>query len=106
MSHWVTVIIIKFFFTSKYNQKVQIKKYRRKFHKGKYKDMRRYLAKLDWHNMLRNKTTIACWNILKYVIESIIDQFVPVKNKENGLETLIKRSFYKNSVQANYVEGL
>ena len=55
------------------------KKYRRNFHKGKYKDMRKYLAKLDWNNMLRNKTAIECWNILKYVIESIIDQFVPLK---------------------------
>ena len=34
------------------------KKYRRNFHKGKYKDMRKYLAKLDWNNMLRNKTAI------------------------------------------------
>ena len=36
--------------------------------------------------MLRNKTAIKCWNILKYETESIIDQFVPLKNKENGLE--------------------
>ena len=35
--------------------------------------------------MLRNKTAIECWNILKYEIESIIDQFIPLKkNKENG----------------------
>ena len=62
------------------------KMYRRNFHKGKYKDMRKYLAKLDWNNMLMNKTAIECWNILKYEIESIIDKFVPLKNKENGLE--------------------
>ena len=53
--------------------------YRRNFHKGKYKDMRKYLAKLDWNNMLMNKTTIECWDILKYEIESIIDKFVPLK---------------------------
>ena len=29
------------------------------------------LAKLDWNNMLMNKTVIECWNILKYEIESI-----------------------------------
>ena len=63
------------------------KTYRRKFHKGNYKDMRKYLAKLDWNNMLMNKTAIEYWNILKYEIESIIDTFVPLKkNKENGLE--------------------
>ena len=39
--------------------------------------MRKYLAKLDWNNM--NKTAIECWNILKYEIESIIDNFFPLK---------------------------
>ena len=43
--------------------------------------MRKCLAKLDWNNMLRNKTAIECWNILKYEIESIIDQFVPLKKQ-------------------------
>ena len=55
------------------------KTYRRNFHKGNYKDMRKYLAKLDWNNMLMNKTAIECWNILKYEIESIIDKFVPLE---------------------------
>ena len=44
--------------------------------------MRKYLTKLDCNNMLRNKTATACWNILKYVTESIIDQFVPLKKKQ------------------------
>ena len=48
-----------------------LNKYRRNFHKSKYKDMRQYLAKLDWNNMLRNKTTTECYNILKYEIDSI-----------------------------------
>ena len=43
--------------------------------------MRKYLAKLNLNNMLMNKTTIECWNILKYEIESIIDQFVPLKKQ-------------------------
>ena len=62
------------------------KTYRRKFHKGKYRDMGNYLANLDWNNMLRNKTATECLNILRYEIESIIDKFIPLKNKENGLE--------------------
>ena len=60
------------------------KTYRRNFHKGNYrvyKDMRKYLAKLDWNNMLMNKTALECWNILKYEIESIIDKFVPLKKQ-------------------------
>ena len=35
------------------NVKPEKKLYRRNFHKGNYKDMRKYLAKLDWNNMLR-----------------------------------------------------
>ena len=31
--------------------------------------------------MLMNKSAIACWNILKYEIESIIDKFVPLKKQ-------------------------
>ena len=55
------------------------KTYRRNFKKGNYKDTRKYLATLDWNNMLMNKTAIECWNILKYEIESIIDKCVPLK---------------------------
>ena len=58
------------------------KTYRRNFHKGNYKDMRKYLAKLDWNNMLMNKTATECWNILKYEIESIINKFGPLKKQE------------------------
>ena len=57
------------------------KTYRRNFHKGNYKDMRKYLAKLDWNNMLMNKTAIECWNILKYEIESISDTIVPFQKQ-------------------------
>ena len=64
------------------NQKVKIRKRTRKTStKGNYKDMRKYLAKLDWNNMLMNKTAIECWNILKYEIESIIDKFVPFQKQ-------------------------
>ena len=83
MNHWVTVIIIKYILTSKQNKK----KYRRNFYNGKYKDTRKYLAKLDWNNMLRKKTAFEYWNIKKYEIESIIEKFFSLKqNKENGRE--------------------
>ena len=53
-----------------------------------------------------NKTTIERWNILKYEIESIIDNF-PLKNKENGVDKKhLSKETIKNSVQANYAEGL
>ena len=58
--------------------------------------------------MLRNKTAIECWNILKYVIESIIDQFVFFRKqgKWSRKKHLPKEAVKKNNVQANYVEGL
>ena len=43
--------------------------------------MRKYLAKLDWNNMLMNNTAIECWNILKYEIENIIDKLVPFQKQ-------------------------
>ena len=71
------------------------KMYMRNFRKGNYKDMRKYLAKLDWNNMLMNKTAIECWNILKYETESIIDKFVPFQKTRKTVqkETLVKRGY-------------
>ena len=40
-------------------------RYRKHFHKGRYKDMREYLAKIDWNNTLKNKTATECWNVLE-----------------------------------------
>ena len=57
--------------------------------------------------MLRNKTAIECWNIITYITESIIDKFVPLKNKENCLErNTFQNKLLKNSVQAIYVQGV
>ena len=72
-------------------------KYRRNLQKDKYKDTKKYLTKLDWNNMLRNKTTIECSNILKYVIDSIIDKFVPLKKqgKQSRKKHLSKEAIRK-----------
>ena len=72
-------------------------KYTRNCHKGKYKDMRKYLAKLDWNNTLRKKTAFECWNILKYVIESIIDKFVLLKKKQAKRSR--KKHFSKETIR-------
>ena len=49
--------------------------------------------------MLKSYAAIGCWNILKYEIEGILDEFnfVFLKNKGNGIErnTCQKRSHYK-----------
>ena len=83
--------------------------------------MRNDLAKLDWNIMLMNNTAIEFWNILKYEIESIIDQFVPLKkqgqlsrNKHLSKEA-IRKIVYKQTMwmvyrctrkDEDYVEGL
>ena len=86
------------------------KTYRRNFHKGNYKDMRKYLAKLDWNNMLINKTAIECWNILIYEIESIIDKFVPLKKQGKIVfkQTMwrVYRRTRKDEDYANYKDAL
>ena len=60
--------------------------------------MRRYLSKLDWNNMPRNKTAVECWNIIKYEIESIIDQLVPLKKqgKRSRKKHLSQEAISKN----------
>ena len=86
--------------------------------------MRKFLAKLDWNNMLMNKTAIECWNILKYESESIIDKFVPLKkqgkrstkkhlSKEAIRKIVFKQTMWrvyrrtrKNEDYANYKEAL
>ena len=68
--------------------------------------MRKYLAKLDCNNMLRNKIVIEGWYILKYESKSIIEQYVSLK-KEHGLErNTCQKKLLENNVQANYMEGL
>ena len=61
------------------NRKIR---YRKKIHKGRYKDMREYLTKIDWNKTLRNKTATECWNILKSEIDCVVDKFVPLKTQE------------------------
>ena len=60
------------------NRKIR---YRKNVHKGRYKDMRKHLAKIDWNNTLENKTATECWNILKREIDCIVKQFVPLKKQ-------------------------
>ena len=70
-------------------------RYRKIFHEGRYKDIRKYLAKIDWNNTLENKTATECWNILKSEIDCIVEKVVLLKKKTGETikkETLIERS--------------
>ena len=57
------------------------KQWRRNFNKGKYVEMRTYLANIDWNNLLINKTATECWTCLKYEIEGITEKFVPLRKQ-------------------------
>jgi len=57
------------------------RQYRRNFHKGHYKDMRNYLAKIDWDNTLENKSEMDCWPISKAKLGYIIDTLIPLKKR-------------------------
>ena len=87
------------------NRKIR---YRKKFHKGRYKDMREYLAKIDWNNTLKNKTATECWNILKSEIDCVVDKFVPLKKqgkrskKKHLSKEAIRKIKYKQMMWKTY----
>ena len=87
------------------NRKIR---YRKTFHKGRYKDMREYLAKIDWNNTLKNKTATECWNILKSEIDCVVDKFVPLKKqgkrskKKHLSKEAIRKIKYKQMMWKTY----
>ena len=87
------------------NRKIR---YRKNFHKGRYKDMRKYLAKIDWNNTLENKTAKECWNILKSEIDCIVEKFVPLKKqgkrskKKHLSKEAIRKIKYKQMMWKTY----
>ena len=77
------------------------------FHKERYKDMRKYLAKIDWKNTLENKTATECLNILKSEIYCIVDKFVPLKKgetvkKKHLSKVAIRKIKYKQMMWKTY----
>ena len=48
------------------------KQWRRNFNKGKYKEMRTYLANIDWNNLLKNKTETECWTCLNLRLRALL----------------------------------
>ena len=83
-------------------------RFRNKFHKGRYKDLREYLAKIDWNNTLKNKTATECWNILRSEIDCVFDKFVPLKKqgkrskKKHLSKEAIRKIKYKQMMWKTY----
>ena len=70
--------------------------------------MRKYLAKIDWNNILENKTATECLNMLKCDIYCIVDKFIPLKKqgkrskkKHQSKEAIIKIN-YKQMMWKTY----
>ena len=78
--------------------------------KGKYKEIRTYLANIDWNNLLKNKTATECWTCLKYEIEGIIEKCVPLRKqgkrfrkKHLSKEVIRNRNFFTNRCCGGYI---
>ena len=70
------------------------KRWRRNFNKGKYKQVKTYLASIHLTDVMKDKTATECWIILKYDIEGIIKTFVPIKNGNDlGRNTCQKKLY-------------
>ena len=73
------------------------KQWRRNFNKGKCKEMRTYLAIIDWNNLLKNKTATECWTCLKYEIEGITAKCVPlIKQGERSRKKHLSKEAIRN----------
>ena len=79
------------------NRKIR---HRNLFHKGRYKEMRKYLAKIDWNNTLENKTATS--------FDCIVEQFVPLKKqgkrskKKHLSKEAIRKIKYKQMMWKTY----
>ena len=56
------------------SDKTKVKKCRRDFRKGNYKEIRKRLALIDWNDKMKNKTATECWNMLRGELDSEIDR--------------------------------
>ena len=79
------------------SDKTKVKRCRRDFRKGNYKEIRKRLAHIDWNDKMKNKTATECWNILRGELDSAIDSFVPMKKqgKRSKKKHLSKEAFRK-----------
>ena len=79
------------------SDKTKVKKCRRDFRKGNYKEIRKSLAHIVWNDKMKNKTATECWNILRGEIDNAIDSLVPMKSqgKRSKKKHLSKEAFRK-----------
>ena len=79
------------------SDKTNVKKCKRDFRKGNYKEIRNSLAHIDWNDKMKNKTATECWNILRGEIDSAINNFILMKRqgKQSKKKHLSKEAFRK-----------
>ena len=85
------------------SDKTKVKQCRRDFRKGKYKEIRKSLALVDWDDKMKNKTATECWNILRGELDNAIDRHVPMKKqgKRSKKKHLSKEAFRKIRYKQN-----
>ena len=81
------------------SDKTKVKKCRRDFRKGNYKEIRKSLARIDWNDKMKNKTATECWNMLR----GELDSHVPMKKqgKRSKKKHLSKEAFKKIRYKQN-----
>ena len=79
------------------SDKTKVKKCRRDFRKGNYKEIRKSLALIDGNDKMKNKKATECWNILRWEVDSAIDSYVPMKKqgKRSKKKHLSEEAFRK-----------
>ena len=90
------------------SDQTKVKKCRRDFRKGNYKEIRKRLALIDWNDKMKNKTATECWNMLRGELDSEIDSHVPMKKqgKRSKKKHLSKEAFRKIRYKQNNSAGL
>ena len=85
------------------SEEKKVEQCRRDFRKGNYKEIRKHVTLIDWNNTMKNKTTTACWNILRGELYSAIDSYVPMKKqgKWSKKKHLSKEAFRKIRYKQN-----
>ena len=64
--------------------------------------MRKYIAKLDWTNMLRNKTAIECWNINNMTLRVSLEKQGQRSTMKHLSKEAIRKIAYKQTMWRLY----
>ena len=74
------------------------------FRKGNYLAFKKFIADIDWNNILKDFNTEKCWKIIKTKIEEGVKLFIPLRKPSNNKN---KKSWFtgevKKSIKKKYL---